>query len=65
MRDGWRQNTYLVDNTLRYTCQEGRQTYTSYIRRGLRYLTVTIRGAIRPVKIYEVTMAQISTLLPK
>ncbi|MDF2815192.1 MAG: alpha-L-rhamnosidase, partial [Paenibacillus sp.] len=58
MRDGWRQNTYQVDNTLRYICKEGRQIYTSFVRRGLRYLTVTIRGASRPVKIYEVSMAQ-------
>lgn len=34
MRDGWRQDTFDLDNTLRYTCSEGRQSYTSYVRRG-------------------------------
>ncbi len=58
MRDGWRQDTHLVDNTFRYTCSEGRQTYVSYVRRGLRYLTFVVRGAARPVKLYEVKMIQ-------
>ncbi|WP_240546192.1 family 78 glycoside hydrolase catalytic domain [Paenibacillus artemisiicola] len=58
MRDGWRQYTYELDNTLRYTCREGRQTYASLVRRGLRYLAVTVRGASRPVKLYEVKLLQ-------
>jgi alpha-L-rhamnosidase len=58
MRDGWRQHTHLVDNTFHYTCREGRQSYVSVIRRGLRYLTFTIRGATRPVKFYEVKLLQ-------
>ncbi|MFC4812093.1 family 78 glycoside hydrolase catalytic domain [Paenibacillus sp. GCM10023250] len=58
MRDGWRQYTYELDNTLRYTCREGRQSYTSLVRRGLRYLAVTVRGASRPVKLYEVKLLQ-------
>lgn len=57
-RDGWRQYTYEVDNTLRYVCREGRQAYTSLVRRGLRYLAVTVRGASKPVKLYEVRMLQ-------
>jgi len=58
MQDGWRQNTHLVDNTFRYTCREGRQSYVSFIRRGLRYLTIVIRNAARPVKLYEVKLLQ-------
>ncbi|MBM7568207.1 family 78 glycoside hydrolase catalytic domain [Paenibacillus sacheonensis] len=58
MRDGWRQYTYELDNTLRYTCREGRQSYTSLVRRGLRYMAVTVRGASRPVKLFDVKLLQ-------
>ena len=58
MRDGWRQYTYELDNTLRYTCREGRQAYVSLVRRGLRYLAVTVRGASRPAKLYDVKLLQ-------
>ncbi len=58
MSDGWRQHTQLVDNTMRYTCHEGRQSYVSFIRRGLRYLAITIRQPARPVGIYRMTMLQ-------
>ncbi|WP_018759783.1 family 78 glycoside hydrolase catalytic domain [Paenibacillus terrigena] len=58
MKEGWRQHTYSLDNTIRYVCREGRQTYVSFIRRGLRYLTLTIREASRPVKLYEVKLLQ-------
>jgi len=58
MLDGRRQDAYALDNTLRYTCREGRQTYTSPVRRGLRYLMVTVRGAMADVKLYQVRMIQ-------
>ncbi|QYR24082.1 glycoside hydrolase family 78 protein [Paenibacillus sp. sptzw28] len=58
MHDGWIQHTYTLDNTLRYICREGRQTYTSNVRRGLRFLMVTVRGSTAPVKLYEVKMLQ-------
>ncbi|WP_397386221.1 family 78 glycoside hydrolase catalytic domain [Paenibacillus sp. VCA1] len=58
MKDGWRQHTYQLDNTLRYRCREGRQSYASYIRRGLRYLALTVREAARPVRLYEAKMIQ-------
>ncbi|SDW78064.1 family 78 glycoside hydrolase catalytic domain [Paenibacillus sp. CF384] len=58
MRDGWRQYTYELDNTFRYTCREGRQSYVSVVRRGLRYLAITVRGAARPAKLVEVKMIQ-------
>jgi alpha-L-rhamnosidase len=58
MRDGWIQHTFNLDNTLRYECKEGFQSYTSPIRRGLRYLMVTVRRASRPVRIYGIRMNQ-------
>ncbi|MBB6635057.1 family 78 glycoside hydrolase catalytic domain [Cohnella thailandensis] len=58
MRDGWRQDTYILDNTLRYVCKEGRQSYESPVRRGLRYLMVTVRNASRPVRLFGVQIAQ-------
>jgi alpha-L-rhamnosidase len=58
MRDSWIQHTFHLDNTLRYVCKEGHQTYTSPIRRGLRYLMVTVRQASRPVRIHGIKMMQ-------
>jgi len=58
LKDDYIQHTYWLDNTLRYRCREGRQSYVSPVRRGLRYLIVTIRGAKRPVKLHEVYMLQ-------
>ncbi|SDD70555.1 alpha-L-rhamnosidase [Paenibacillus sp. UNCCL117] len=56
--EGWRQHTYQLDNTLRYVCREGRQSYRSPVRRGLRYVAVTIRGASRPVRWFGLRMIQ-------
>ncbi|MFD2383076.1 family 78 glycoside hydrolase catalytic domain, partial [Paenibacillus xanthanilyticus] len=58
MKNGWMQHTYQLDNTFRYVCREGRQSYESYVRRGLRYLVLTIRSAARPVKLYELKLLQ-------
>ncbi|AFH62964.1 family 78 glycoside hydrolase catalytic domain [Paenibacillus caseinilyticus] len=60
MRDDYRQDTFDLDNTLRYVCKKGRQTYTSPVRRGLRYLMITVRGACRPVKLYGIQLLQSS-----
>jgi alpha-L-rhamnosidase len=57
-QDGWRQETYGLDNTLRYTCREGRQSYISPVRRGFRYLMVTVRGAARPTQWYKAVVRQ-------
>ncbi|ULL17105.1 alpha-L-rhamnosidase [Paenibacillus sp. H1-7] len=54
MRDGWIQHTYYLENSLRYVCRQGRQQYNSPVRRGFRYLMVTVRGATTPVKLYSV-----------
>jgi alpha-L-rhamnosidase len=48
-----RQDTFGLDNTLRYVCREGRQRYLSAVRRGLRYLMVVVRRALRPLKIID------------
>ncbi|MFB9275684.1 family 78 glycoside hydrolase catalytic domain [Cohnella cellulosilytica] len=58
MRDGWRQDTYILDNTLRYASKEGWQKYESPVRRGLRYLMVTVRNASRPVRLIGVQIVQ-------
>ncbi len=58
MRDDYRQDTYDLDNTLRYICTEGRQAYISPIRRGMRYVMVTVRGASRPLKLYGLQVRQ-------
>ncbi|MFD0710309.1 family 78 glycoside hydrolase catalytic domain [Paenibacillus sp. GCM10027626] len=58
VRGEYRQHTYGLDNTIRYRCREGRQQYLSPVRRGFRYLIVTVRGAKRPVKLYELYVNQ-------
>ncbi|MGN7359793.1 family 78 glycoside hydrolase catalytic domain [Paenibacillus sp. SAF-054] len=58
MRDDYRQHTYGLDNTIRYICREGRQRYLSPVRRGFRYLVLTVRKAVVPVKLYEVYVNQ-------
>ncbi|MFD0696703.1 family 78 glycoside hydrolase catalytic domain [Paenibacillus sp. GCM10027628] len=58
MRDGWRQETYELDNTMRYVCREGHQTYSSLVRRGFRYLMVVVRNAREPLKLHRVSLLQ-------
>lgn len=58
MRDGWVQHMNYLDNSLRYICRQGRQQFTSYVRRGFRYLMVTVRGATKPMKIYNIHLLQ-------
>ena len=58
MRDGYRQHTYGLDNTIRYVCREGRQRYLSPVRRGFRYMVLTVRKAKAPVKLHEVYVNQ-------
>jgi hypothetical protein len=58
MRDGWVQHTNYLENSLRYICRQGRQRYTSSVRRGFRYLAVTVRSAAKPVKVYGVQLRQ-------
>ncbi len=43
-------------NSLRYTCREGQQTFTSHARRGYRYVSLTFRNFARPIRIRCVDM---------
>jgi hypothetical protein len=43
---------WMWHNGFRYVCREGVQTFTSHIRRGFRYVSVTVRGFDRPVQFY-------------
>ncbi|MDR6552022.1 family 78 glycoside hydrolase catalytic domain [Paenibacillus qinlingensis] len=58
MQEGNVHYTHYLDNSLRYVCREGRQTYTSQVRRGFRYVIVTVRKAQRPVRLYSVNVLQ-------
>ncbi|MFC4601186.1 family 78 glycoside hydrolase catalytic domain [Cohnella hongkongensis] len=58
MSGDYRQQTYGLDNTIRYVAKSGRQAYATPVRRGLRYLALNVRGAAAPVKIYGVTFSQ-------
>ncbi|OXS61915.1 alpha-L-rhamnosidase [Cohnella sp. CIP 111063] len=58
MSGDYRQQTYGLDNTIRYVAKSGRQTYATPVRRGLRYLALNVRGTGAPVKIYGVAFSQ-------
>ena len=47
-----------LNNTLRYTAREGWQRFTSTVRRGFRFMQVTIRNASRPVRIRQIRCIQ-------
>jgi len=53
------QHMYHMNNTLRYKCREGRQKFTSFVRRGGRFLNLTVRGK-SPVRIYSVRIINAS-----
>ncbi|MBW5449078.1 Bacterial alpha-L-rhamnosidase [Cohnella sp. CFH 77786] len=57
-RKDYVQHTFGLDNTIRYVCREGRQRYESPVRRGLRYLILTIRNIREPVRIQEIYFRQ-------
>src|SRR5690606_23712911 len=58
MHEDYIQHTYGLDNTFRYICRSGRQRYLSPVRRGLRYIILTVRNNQEPVKLYEVYFNQ-------
>lgn len=58
MHEDYVQHTYMLDNTFRYICRGGKQQYLSPVRRGLRYIILTVRGNTSPVKLYEVYFNQ-------
>lgn len=43
-----------MNNSFRYVCKEGYQTYQTHVRRGFRYTYVTIRNARGPVRFRNV-----------
>ncbi|MBC7319703.1 family 78 glycoside hydrolase catalytic domain [bacterium] len=54
MHDGIIEDTNGLNNTLRYITKEGRQLYRSFVRRGFRYVMVTVRNLKRPLKFYSI-----------
>jgi alpha-L-rhamnosidase len=55
VQDGRPQMTAWMNNSLRYVCREGRQTYRSALRRGLRYLIVAVHGAASETVLHNVS----------
>lgn len=56
-----REETLLLDNCLRYVCAEGRQRWTSPIRRGGRHLQLTVRrpaGASGAVVLHDLHVVE-------
>jgi len=60
IHDGVIEDTNGLNNTLRYITKEGRQSYRSFIRRGFRYIMVTIRNLTSSMKFYSIRV-QLST----
>ncbi|MDR6879856.1 family 78 glycoside hydrolase catalytic domain [Bacillus sp. 3255] len=58
MAGDYRQDMFGLDHTLRYVCRDGRQRYESPIRKGFRYVALTVRGAANPVKLHNVNLIQ-------
>ncbi len=54
IQNGERKLTQLMNNTMRYTCRDGRQAYTSIIRRGFRYLLLAVHNNDSDVTIHRV-----------
>ncbi|GCE15141.1 family 78 glycoside hydrolase catalytic domain [Tengunoibacter tsumagoiensis] len=51
IQKGQLQWTEYMNNSLRYTCRDGLQTYTSTTRRGFRYLVIAVHSATAPVRL--------------
>jgi len=58
MHDDRIEHTFTLNNTLRYKAMHGRQTYCSVIRRGFRYLAITVRNTPESVKIHSIKVYQ-------
>ena len=52
-----------VNNSLRYICRPGRQTFRGFNRQALRWMVLTLRHVSRPVKIYNLSV--IENLYPR
>ncbi len=55
-QDGKMMVSHSMNNTLRYTCRDGRQAFTSIVWRGLRYLIVAVHHAPAPVTLHKLTV---------
>ena len=55
MNNGVIEHTSDLDNTLRYYTKTGRQSYYSHIRRGYRYVMLTITNNTKPIKLYSIS----------
>lgn len=53
-RDGRFNLAEGMNNSMRYVCRDGVQTYRSFLRRGFRYSYITIREFNRPVRVRRV-----------
>jgi alpha-L-rhamnosidase len=56
VQDGRQQMTAWMNNTLRYICRDGRQTYRSTLRRGVRYLIVAVHDAPAETVLHSLTL---------
>jgi alpha-L-rhamnosidase len=54
--EGRPQYTTYMNNTLRYVGRDGRQTFRSSIRRGLRYLIVAVHDNAGPAVLHKVSL---------
>jgi hypothetical protein len=46
-----------MNNSMRYTCREGAQSFRSLQRRGFRFMHITFRHLVRPPRIYDIKVA--------
>ena len=53
VQEGRRQMTANLNNSLRYVCRGGRQTFVSSVRRGLRYLMVAVHSHSGPAVLHR------------
>ncbi len=56
VQEGRPQITTFINNTLRYVCRAGRQTFTSTLRRGCRYLIVAVHGNAGEALLHRATV---------
>jgi hypothetical protein len=57
IQDGELRMTELMNNSLRYTCHAGRQSYRSIVRRGFRYLLLSVHSGTSTTTIFNIKTA--------
>ncbi len=58
VQDGILDLPWEMNNTLRYWCREGRQSYRCFNRRGCRYLIATFRDHAEPIVLHGIRTIQ-------